>query len=58
MRQMLTLAQLCDRWAVRPSWVYAKVAERAIPFTRIGRFLRFPLDQIEAYEAAHSECAS
>jgi hypothetical protein len=54
---MLTLEDLATRWAVRPSWIYAQVALKAIPFTKIGRFLRFDPAAIDAYEAAHSECA-
>jgi excisionase family DNA binding protein len=48
--QLLTAEQLAERWQVRASHVYRLAREGAIPFVRLGRYVRFRLDAIEAFE--------
>ncbi len=48
--QLLTAEQLAERWQVPKSHVYRLAREGRIPTVELGRYRRFRLDQIEAYE--------
>jgi excisionase family DNA binding protein len=48
--QLLTAEQLADRWQVRPAHVYALTRRGEIPAVRLGRYYRYRVDQIEAFE--------
>ncbi len=48
--QLLTADQLAERWQVPTSHVYRLARENRIPTVELGRYRRFRLDQIEAYE--------
>ena len=39
--QLLTMEQLAERLGVTPRHVRRLVAERRVPFVRVGRFIRF-----------------
>jgi excisionase family DNA binding protein len=52
--QLLTAEQLADRWQVRTSHVYRLAREGRIPCVRLGRYQRFRLDAIEAWESQQS----
>ena len=48
--RLLTAEDLADRWQVPRSHVYRLARERRIPTVELGRYRRFRLDQIEAFE--------
>jgi excisionase family DNA binding protein len=48
--QLLTADQLAERWQVEKAHVYRLAREGRIPTVRIGRYARFRLDAIEAWE--------
>ncbi len=48
--QLLTADQLAERWQIPTSHVYRLSREGRIPTVELGRYRRFRLDQIEAYE--------
>ena len=48
--RLLTAEQLADRWQVPKSQVYALTRAGAIPVIRLGKYYRYRLDQIEAFE--------
>ncbi len=48
--QLLTAEQIAARWQVPKSHVYRLAREGRIPTVELGRYRRFRLDAIEAYE--------
>lgn len=48
--RLLTAEQLAERWQVPKSQVYRQTREGQIPTVRIGRYVRYRLDAIEAWE--------
>ncbi|HMJ03255.1 MAG TPA: helix-turn-helix domain-containing protein [Conexibacter sp.] len=50
--RLLTAAELAERWQVRPKQVYALVNRGDVPCIFIGRYRRFRLEAIEAWERA------
>lgn len=44
--EFLTVDELASVLKVKPSWIYRKVQERAIPFLKFGHYLRFDLDAV------------
>lgn len=54
--QLLTSEELATRWQVPKSHVYRLARSGQIPLVRLGRYFRFRLDSIEAWEKgqAHS----
>ncbi len=48
--QLLTADQLADRWQVPKSHVYRLTRDGTIPAVKLGRYYRYRLDQIEAFE--------
>lgn len=49
-RQLLTAGQLAERWQVPRSHVYRLTREGAIPTVKLGRYYRYRLDAIDAFE--------
>lgn len=49
---LLTADELAVRWQVPKSWVYAATRDGRIPAVRLGRYYRYRLDAIEAFEVA------
>lgn len=49
-RQLLTADQLADRWQIPKSHVYRLTREGAIPTVKLGRYYRYRLDAIQAFE--------
>lgn len=49
-RRLLTADDLADRWRVPKSHVYRLTREGAIPAVRLGRYYRYKLEAIEAFE--------
>lgn len=50
--QLLTPDQLAERWSVSKQHIYRLAREGRIPVVSIGRYYRFRLPTIEAWEAA------
>jgi excisionase family DNA binding protein len=48
--QLLTAEQLAERWQVPKSHVYRLTRDGAIPNVKLGRYYRYRLDAIEAFE--------
>jgi excisionase family DNA binding protein len=48
--QLLTAAQLAERWQVPTSHVYRLAREGRIPTVELGRYRRWRLDQVEQFE--------
>ncbi len=49
--KLLTVKELADALNVPSSWIYrrTRLGSQAIPFIRIGRYLRFDLEQVIAF---------
>jgi excisionase family DNA binding protein len=47
---LLTAKELAARWQVRPQHVYTLAREGDLPHLRIGRYVRFRLAAVEAWE--------
>ena len=50
--QLLTAEQLAERWQVPVAHVYRLARDGRIPCVRLGRYRRFRLDAVEAFELA------
>jgi excisionase family DNA binding protein len=48
--EILTAQRLAERWQVPVGHVYRLARSRVIPVIRLGRYYRFRLDTIEAFE--------
>lgn len=48
--RLLTAEQLAERWQVPKAHVYRLAREGRVPVVVLGRYYRFRLDQIEAWE--------
>lgn len=49
----MTAAEVADFLSVRASWVYAEARARRLPHVRVGRYVRFRRESIEAWAHAH-----
>lgn len=58
MSKLLTIEQLAERWSTSVRHVRELRYRREITAIKIGGSLRFPLDGVEAFEAAHTEQAA
>ena len=48
--RLMTADDLAERWQVKPSHVYRLTREGRIPAVKLGRYYRYRVDAIEAYE--------
>lgn len=48
--RLLTADELAERWQVPKSQVYRLTRDAAIPTVKLGRYYRYRLDMIEAWE--------
>jgi excisionase family DNA binding protein len=48
--QLLTADELAERWQVPKAHVYARTRRAEIPHVKLGKYYRYRLDQIEAFE--------
>lgn len=48
--RLLTADDLAERWQVPKSQVYRLTRDAAIPTVKLGRYYRYRLDAIEAWE--------
>ena len=53
--KLLTAEELAERWQVALSHVYRLTRQGAIPSVRLGRYRRYRLEAIEAFERGESE---
>lgn len=49
-RPLLTPDALAERWSVPRSQVYRLAREGKLPAVRIGRYVRFAVDDVERFE--------
>jgi len=49
LENLLTPQELCELLQVKISWLYRQVRERNIPFTKLGKYLRFYRPAIEKW---------
>lgn len=54
MPDMLTVEGVCDRYDLRPAMVYTMKRKGQIPYTKIGKLLRFPVKLLERWEAGRT----
>jgi len=50
MTGLLTADELAERWQIKRAHVYRLTRGGAIPAVRLGRYYRYRLDAIEAFE--------
>ena len=48
--RLLTAEQVADRWQVPASQVYRLAREDRLPAVRLGRYRRWRVEQVEAFE--------
>jgi excisionase family DNA binding protein len=53
--RLLTLKEAASLLAVKPRTMYAWVAERRIPFSKVGRLLRFDRVALLAWAASQAQ---
>lgn len=51
---LLSPEQLCEKLQVKASWIYRQVREESIPYTKVGKYLRFYRPEIEKWLAEHT----
>lgn len=47
--RLLRVEEIADALGVKASWVYGKVACHEMPCVRVGRYLRFRLEEVMAW---------
>jgi excisionase family DNA binding protein len=50
LKTMLTVAELAERWRVKPRTIYAMIAEKKIVVLRVGRLVRISRSHVEFLE--------
>lgn len=55
---LLTADDLATRWQVTRAHVYRLAREGVIPTVRVGRYFRFRLEAIEAWEQQQEQVAA
>ena len=50
---LLDVAQTADRLGVTVRWVRRAIAERRIPFIKVGRYVRFDPEELDAFVEAN-----
>jgi len=53
-QQLLTAEQVAERWQVPKGHVYHLTRTGQVPAVKLGRYYRFRLDAIEAFELGHA----
>jgi len=48
--RLLTAEQVAERWQIPASHVYRLARDERIPVVRLGRYVRFHPDALEAFE--------
>lgn len=47
--RLLTVADVCEYLAVKPSWVYEAVRRKGLPCVKLGNHLRFRRGDIDGW---------
>ena len=55
MKKLLTRKELADYLGVSEVTIYGWTSKKKIPFRKVGRLLRFDIDEIEAWTMAGHE---
>jgi excisionase family DNA binding protein len=55
--KLMTAEEVAERWQVAPAHVYRLAREHRIPSVRLGRYVRFRPDAIEAFERGERDNA-
>jgi excisionase family DNA binding protein len=55
LRKLLTVSEAAHLLSVKPRTIYAWVAERRIPYHKVGRLLRFDQTKLLAWMASQAE---
>ena len=45
--QLLTIEQLSEQLNVPKSWIYTRTRKKEIPFRKLGRYVRFDVNEIQ-----------
>jgi len=53
MKELLTVEELSKRLKVKPKYIYELTSQKAIPFYKIGRFVRFDPQEIDQWLECH-----
>lgn len=56
--QLLTMDQVAERLGVTRRHIRRLVAEKRVPFLRVGRFIRFDPAEVSAWLDAHREAGT
>jgi excisionase family DNA binding protein len=48
---LLDVKEICKRLQVKPSWIYEKTRQDAIPHVRVGTYIRFRWPDVERWLA-------
>ena len=51
--QCLTVGQLAERWQKSNQWIYSNYRRIGLKVLPLGQQLRFPLEEVEAWEKNH-----
>ena len=51
-KQLFTVAQVADRLGLKPSTIRRRILERKLPYVKLGRAVRIPVEAIEALIAS------
>lgn len=57
-QDLLTVQELATKLKVKPSWIYGetrKTGPEAIPRIRVGKYLRFSMENVMTWLKAHQE---
>jgi excisionase family DNA binding protein len=51
-KQLLTVAQVADRLGLKQATIRRRILERRLPYVKLGRAVRIPVEAIDALIAA------
>jgi excisionase family DNA binding protein len=51
-KRLHTVQEAAAKLSLSPSWLYARTRINAVPFTRLGKYIRFTNDDLEAIIAS------
>ena len=51
-KQLLTVAQVAERLGLKPATIRRRILERRLPYVKLGRAVRIPVEDVEALIAS------
>jgi excisionase family DNA binding protein len=51
-KQLLTVAQAADRLGLKPATIRRRILERRLPYVKLGRAVRIPVEVVDALIAS------